>query len=311
MRGMKRYSWLPVCAIVLLMLPSAALGGDSIILFSSDRDADQEIYDTKNHGEVPPNAAAIQVTDESPSEAHNPSFTPSGRFFIFDVGGALYMSDIASPVQTSVYLRSGTDPDAGPYINTDRDFRIIFQIGIGGTMEIWMATYDAVEEEIVNVVELTEDSNSDQTQPAFCGDDHFVWKEEDSYGGRICYQEFDDDGPVGDDDCRYGGFGDRKDEHPSCDSEGLFITWARESTAYEGRHDIWIMDADDGANAERIALSSFDETMPVWKPGGTDIAYTKKQDNEYYEIYRMQDDGSGQGELTNNDYDDIAPSWAP
>jgi Tol biopolymer transport system component len=338
MRRVKGYLWLLVLAMVMIMVSSIVHAGR--IAFSTDRvsGGEREIYKMGEGGEPP---AAARITNESYDEAHNPTIAPGGQKVIYDVQGVLKMQEFADPedpIGEAVTLTNGststsnpcesgdvetcTDAVAGPYINTARDFRIIFTVDpVSGYSSIWMATVDISEEELIDFEELVATSvlgNGNKYHPAWCGDDHFVFILADSYGGAVCRREFDANGPVGDADdidCWYLGTEDGlHDEHPSCDSEGLFITWAHENsdTQYSGTHDIWKMDYD-GENAVQLTIyTADDETMPVWNPGDTMIAYTKDHfygtDNDY-EIYIMNTDGLLLKQLTDNAYEDDEPGW--
>jgi TolB protein len=52
------------------------------------------------------------------------------------------------------------------------------------------------------------------------------------------------------------------------------------------------------------------DTLPVWSPDGTKIAFQSLRDHNY-EIYVMNADGSGQTNLTNHPGKDLEPSWSP
>jgi len=143
-----------------------------------------------------------------------------------------------------------------------------------------------------------------------------VWIHTDTYGEELCYQEFNGNGPVGSRTCWYGNQGDLHDEHPSCDSTGGTITWARESQTYTGMHDIWTM-TSGGSNPHAIQDGIDDETMPVWAPGDEYIAFAWNRiwpsgDSHDYEIWTMLPDGTGDFAVTANDgVDDLEPTWGP
>lgn len=181
-----------------------------------------------------------------------------------------------------------------------------------------MGTIDISEEDLVDVVALTEDSTSDNRQSAFCGDDHFVWIHEDSYGGELCYQEFDEYGAVGSPSCYFSGLGDRGDAYPSCDSTGTYIAWARETDDpnYAGNHEIWTTEtADIEGEAAAIQTGVYDATMPVWSPDDTTIAFAWNRiwmGSSDYEIWLIASDtGGNDTNVTDNTDEDDEPAWGP
>ena len=300
---------------VVVLMTAGAAQADSRIGFASDRQGDFAIFKSRIDG-----TGVTQVTDQS-GQAHNATISPSGGKVIYDVGDVLYMNDFANPIGEPVLLGGGSDPDASGYINLARDFRIIYTIGVGGQTQIYMATVDISENELVDEVALTSSSFTDNYHPSFCGTSHFVWIHDDTYQGELCYQEFDEDGPVGSATCWFSGLDDAKvDAHPDCDSTGTYVAWARESEDYAGTHDIWKMPTSgDEEDAETIQAEHADETMPVWSPSNSQIAFASNKvwppgsSANDYEIWRIDSTtGSGDEAVTENDgVDDIEPAWGP
>jgi hypothetical protein len=182
-----------------------------------------------------------------------------------------------------------------------------------------MATVDVSEEEVIDLVSLTpppaQGIHVDNQHPAFCGPSHFVWSRDDTYASEICYQEFDAEGPVGTPTCWFHGASDgRHDVHPSCDSTGTYIAWARESSYGAGSYDIWKMESG-GSNAQAIQAGADDETMPAWSPSGTQIAFAWNRTwmgSDDYEIWIINaDNGGGDTNVTDNTDEDDEPSWGP
>jgi len=303
---------------VVVLMTAGAAQADSRIGFASDRQGDFAIFKSRIDG-----TGVTQVTDQS-GQAHNPTISPSGGKVIYDVDGVLYMNDFANPIGEPVLLGGGSDPDASGYINLARDFRIIYTFGEGGVFQIHMATVDISETEnvLVNKVALTS-SSKDSNHPSFCGTSHFVWIRDDTYNdlGELCYQEFDEEGPVGSETCWFSGIDDAKvDAHPDCDSTGTYVAWARESEDYAGTHDIWRMPTSgDEEDAESIKDGQHDETMPVWSPSNSQIAFAWNRlwpagsSANDYEIWRIDSTtGTGEQAVTSNDgVDDIEPAWGP
>lgn len=128
---------------------------------------------------------------------------------------------------------------------------------------------------------------------------------------------------MGEKTCLFGGTGDeggKQDQHPSCSPDGQIITWARETTGYAGSHDIYKILVDDFLNElphrkqTIIDLPPYDETMPVWAPSGSQIAFASNRPwfgSTDYEIYAIMPNGNGLTNLTDNLYDDDEPNWGP
>jgi len=306
-------------ATMLAVMP--AVQASSRIGFSSDDEGSFDIFKTNEDGSLSP----VQVTDASNAEQH-PTIDPSGTKVIYHVGGALFMSDFKDPISTPVSLGAGYDPTAArAYLNAQRDFTIIYHKGISGVNnghpQIYVATVDISENALANEVKLTNENAADSTQAAFCGPSHFVWVIDDGYGGALCYQEFNPQGPVGTKHCWFSDAQDGlEDMHPSCDSTGGTIAWVRETenpgSGYEGTHDIWIIDTSDEDGSEAMALHATheDETAPVWSWDDEWIAFAwaKESTGGDYDIWAT--DMNGQNDYpvtTNTGIDDMEPCWGP
>lgn len=292
--------------------------GDSRIAFSSAQTAgtsDRDIWKSNDDGTF-----QEQVTSES-ADVFNPTIAHAGRLVLYDNGSNLFVHNF-NGTGSATDLGPGRDPLAGPYINSDRDFRVLYTIASGGHLVIQMATFDVSANTLIDAINMTPNLTLDQMHPAFCGLNHFVWASDDSYEGQICYQEFDANGPVSDTkECYFSGYGDpRADIHPACDSNGRTVAWARENadSQYSGNHEIWTMDLDDDdpeSTATRILSTINDATMPVWSPGDGQIAFAWNRlwmGSSDYEIWKINSNGTGgQLPVTDNLDDDDAPSWGP
>ena len=53
-----------------------------------------------------------------------------------------------------------------------------------------------------------------------------------------------------------------------------------------------------------------DNIDPAWSPDGKQIAYASDQGNKF-ELWMMDEDGSNNHQLTQNDFNDWSPSWSP
>jgi TolB protein len=75
-----------------------------------------------------------------------------------------------------------------------------------------------------------------------------------------------------------------------------------------GDRDIYLVDIASGASL-RLTYGG-NNTAPSFSPDGAWLAFSSSRDGDH-EIYVMRVDGSQVTQLTDNDYDDWQPSWAP
>ncbi|MDP9389616.1 MAG: hypothetical protein M3Q48_17300 [Actinomycetota bacterium] len=73
--------------------------------------------------------------------------------------------------------------------------------------------------------------------------------------------------------------------------------------------EIFKMNAD-GSNQTRLTENKFQDSLPVWSPDGTKIAFTTNRDSDF-EIYVMNADGSNPTRLTSSPGEDAHPMWSP
>jgi tol-pal system beta propeller repeat protein TolB len=84
----------------------------------------------------------------------------------------------------------------------------------------------------------------------------------------------------------------------------------------DGTADIYVMDAD-GSNPTRLTYSNPalppGVGMPAFSPDGTKIVFARitQTENNAYDLYVMNSDGSNQILLTNSAGDDYQPVWSP
>lgn len=76
------------------------------------------------------------------------------------------------------------------------------------------------------------------------------------------------------------------------------------------KDDIYVMSSDGTGDVNLTNDSNAHDRYPRWSPDGTKIVFASDRDGDY-EIYVMDSDGSNVVQLTDNNYDDIYPSWSP
>jgi Tol biopolymer transport system component len=78
----------------------------------------------------------------------------------------------------------------------------------------------------------------------------------------------------------------------------------------DGDRDIYVVDADNGANPFRLTISVGRDDYPRWSPDGSRIAFVSYR-NGNNEIYVMGGTGTNQIQLTNHRANDTWPVWVP
>ncbi|MCX6021559.1 MAG: hypothetical protein NTZ05_07485 [Chloroflexi bacterium] len=73
---------------------------------------------------------------------------------------------------------------------------------------------------------------------------------------------------------------------------------------------IWAVEAVAGNAPYRLTNNAFTETNPVWSPDGKVVAYVTDRDGNQ-NVYRMNADGTAQGQLTKSTGKDFGPIWSP
>jgi Tol biopolymer transport system component/L-ascorbate metabolism protein UlaG (beta-lactamase superfamily) len=105
------------------------------------------------------------------------------------------------------------------------------------------------------------------------------------------------------------------DALPDWSPDGTQMAFA---STRDGNWEIYVMDVAhdpqgegaDGANLRRLTNHEGDDTLPVWSPDGSQIAFSSKRDGDW-EIYVMDADGKDLRRLTHNPDIDMKPSWSP
>ncbi|WP_299535401.1 TolB family protein [Ulvibacterium sp.] len=110
-----------------------------------------------------------------------------------------------------------------------------------------------------------------------------------------------------------------KDTHSA--KANNFISWSPDGLqiAFESDRDrddpeIYLVNAVDGTNMQRLTFTRALDEVPSWSPDSEQIIYSTDSDGEpqngNYEIYSMNRDGSNKTRLTNNEAYDTNPSMS-
>ncbi len=78
-----------------------------------------------------------------------------------------------------------------------------------------------------------------------------------------------------------------------------------------GNDEVFVMNVD-GTNPINVTQNVAEDNDPTWAPSGTMLGFASNRDGDKFEIYRANADGTGTPtRLTNNSFNDVAPSWPP
>ncbi len=84
--------------------------------------------------------------------------------------------------------------------------------------------------------------------------------------------------------------------------------------AYVHNHiagEIYLINIDKPWNGINLTNNPADDRDPAWSPDGSKIVFTSDREDEDYELYVMNADGSDVNRLTNSSKTDWNPSWSP
>jgi tol-pal system beta propeller repeat protein TolB len=72
---------------------------------------------------------------------------------------------------------------------------------------------------------------------------------------------------------------------------------------------IWLMDAN-GSNITQLTFGPGAENNPTWSPDGLSLTF-ESFEVDHYQIHRINVDGNGETNLSNNTFNDEFPAWSP
>ena len=104
-----------------------------------------------------------------------------------------------------------------------------------------------------------------------------------------------------------------RDWQPARSPDGRRVAFESER---DGDWEIYAVNAD-GSDLTRLTNNDAHDYQPVWSPDGRRIAFISERDGDRLrvprnqEIYVMNADGSDVTRLTNNDAEDVQPTWSP
>lgn len=108
-------------------------------------------------------------------------------------------------------------------------------------------------------------------------------------------------------------FNTDSDYSPRYSADGTKVAWGRESPN-NSPVQVWTMNADGTNQVGPLTSEGSNNFVGDWSPDGTQIVFQSSRDGNF-EIYKMNADGSGEVNLTDNPAPganrDTFPAWSP
>lgn len=269
---------------------SAAVAPPEKIVFSSNRDGNDEIYVMNPDGSV-----QTRLTNDAGSDQH-PSFSGDETRIVFsstrDGNSEIYVMNADGSAPTR--LTNDAANDSQPSFSRD-GLKIVFRSNRDGNDEIYTMNVNGG-----NVTRLTNNSVAD-SDPSFSpAGNRVLFESVDGTGNRDIYTMNAAD----------GGNATRLTTVAAADlaanysRNGLRIVF---TSARNGNNEIYVMNVD-GTGQTRLTNNASSDAEPFFSPDGTKIAFETDRDGNA-EIYSMNANGTNQSRLTTNSSGDNAPDW--
>ncbi len=152
------------------------------------------------------------------------------------------------------------------------------------------------------VINLTENSTEDDTQPAFSKDGEFIAFRSERNGGGIFLMESTGENPR-----RLSDFG----FHPSWSPDGTEIVVSQkgyERPSTRDRSSLWIIDVKTGKRRKLIGNFA---NQPAWSPNGNRIAFWFIQSGGRRDVATISPEGGEPIPVTNSANTNWNPVWSP
>ena len=270
-------------------LLSAAL--DGVIVFTTNRDGNYEIYSMDPYG------GNLKNLTNNPATDAIPQVSDDGTMVAFS-------SDRGHPGQQDVYTMNidgsnvkqvTNNPafDWDPALSPNKQ-KILFMSDRSGQLNIWVANVDGS-----NPVNMTADLPG--------GGDFASWSDD---GSKIVFSSYNGNN---EDIYTMNADGSNKtrltftagrDTYPAMSPDGTTIAFTSER---DGNRQIYLMNSD-GTNQHNISNNAFVDQVPYFNPDGNVISFMSYRDGQG-EVYEMNLDGSSQTRITNNPAQDAYPGW--
>jgi len=243
---------------------------------------------------------------ETDSNERTPRWSPDGRRLIFasdrDGNRELYVMDLSLAVSGEgdaalVNLTQHPAPDWQPAWSPDGN-RVAFSSHRDDNWEIYVVDVDGG-----NLERLTDHSESDFS-PSWSPDGRQLVFASRRYVDADLFAIDVETGEL-----TQLTQGELNEFDPAWSPDGKWIAYV---TQIGDQGDVHVMRAD-GADPINLTNSPYaNDFQPTWTPDGQWVVFVSYATAEGdHELYRMRPDGSEVTRLTNDEYDNLAPSWRP
>ena len=257
---------------------------NGVIVFSSDRDGNHEIYIMAEDG-----SGQTRLTNHESTDMF-PIWTPNGEKISFisgrDGGFGIYtMNPDGSNLQRiGQGLRHSWLPDGSQLVAEAND---------GSTWGLYLMNSDGSERRKLIEAEYS------MSHPSWA-----------PTGDKIAFTVTDNGQDIYTADIDGSNLTRLTDNgfsfSPSWSPDGSLIAY----NSGGNNLGIWLMNSD-GSNQRRLSSLISRDEFPSWSPDGGKIVFECDLYNNQEDIFILNADGKNLVRLTNNNYNDLGPSWKP
>lgn len=268
------------------------------VLFTTNRDGNQEIYIMNGDG-----SSSVNLT-QHPTNDYAPRWSMDRSQFVFvserDGNPEVYLMDVASKKATRLTNHEGIDAD--PDLSPDGKW-VTFTSNRTGNDEVWIMKTDGT-----GLKNLSSHAAKDGV-PRFSPDGKRILFTTDRDGNFELYTMSTDG-----DDLKNLTQHEAHDFAGNWHISGDMIVFSSERSASSAetqpKNDIYTLDLKN-LMVKRLTEGDFRKYGPVFSRSGQMILFSGgfKPENEDYQLVKINKDGSGQKVLTTGEYDNSDGSW--
>jgi Tol biopolymer transport system component len=324
---------LTVAMLINVVLVASALGcssSQSLIVFSSDRDGNSEVYT------VDPVTGNERNLTGSIGDEFAPTLSPDGKLvaFLSSSGEDVGIEVIESSGEGRQPLTAGPGRYGSHQWAPDGSRLAYIRAEIGGRPAIYVGGIEGKPPLLLTTIRADEVSSwsPNGKSVAFSvreGEEQGVYIRNPDGVNEFRLTETSDSGPIWSPDSKRFAFISVRDGNPEIyvmnvdgteqrrltetDAPEYDLSWSPNGkflmfvTGLDSLAEIYITDPDAPGHI-RLTHNEVRDDQPVWSPNGKQIAFVSYLDGDA-EIFLMGSDGGEQTRLTNNEGDDINPSW--